>query len=234
MKILVTGADGQLAKCLKDEEEILRSQDRFVDEVFYENRNGLDITDGEKVDKYIEDNEIDIVINCAAYTNVDKAEKDYDNALNVNAYGPAYLASAVKKRNGFLVHISTDYVYDGYGAQQPFSEDLVETNPCNVYGRTKAMGERMIQTCGCPYMIIRTSWLYSEYGKNFPKTIIGKLDGNEEQLKVVCDQIGTPTYARDLAKLISKTLNQYSISQMRVRARGIHLPVLLNIGIRNS
>lgn len=202
MKILVTGANGQLAKCLKDEEQILRLQSKFLDEVIYEDKNGLDITNGEKVTKYIESNNIDIVINCAAYTNVDKAETDYDTAVNVNAYGPAYIANALKNRGGFMVHISTDYVYDGLGAQHAYSEDIIQPNPCNVYGRTKAMGERMIATTECPHIILRTSWLYSEYGNNFPKTIIKKLDSGEELLKVVCDQMGTPTYAMDLAKFI--------------------------------
>jgi dTDP-4-dehydrorhamnose reductase len=141
------------------------------------------------------------VINCAAYTNVDKAETDYDTAVNVNAYGPAYIANALKNRGGFMVHISTDYVYDGLGAQHAYSEDIIQPNPCNVYGRTKAMGERMIATTECPHMILRTSWLYSEYGNNFMLTMMDKFRTNES-VNVVINQIGTPTYAGDLANFI--------------------------------
>lgn len=193
--ILVTGSNGQLGNELRLVVEEKDSTNKY----FYTDVPELDITDKAAVSAFFEANNIDIVVNCAAYTNVDKAEEDKENANLINHIGPKNLAEACKERNGFLIHISTDYVFDGT-KNTPYVE-TDETNPLGVYGETKLRGEQAIINSGCEYLIIRTSWLYSAFGKNFLKTM-QKLTAEKESIKVVFDQVGTPTYAGDLANVI--------------------------------
>ena len=193
--ILITGANGQLGNCLRDLAK--EQQDKY--HFFYTDVEELDITDAAAIDKYIVENQINIIINAAAYTAVDKAEDDEANAYRINCTAVANLANAAKKHGLFLIHVSTDYVFPG-DACTPYVE-TDPTGPLSVYGSTKLAGERAIQESGCRAVIIRTSWLYSEYGNNFVKTML-RLGAERESLRVVCDQIGGPTYAGDLAKAI--------------------------------
>ena len=194
MNILVTGAAGQLGRSLRAIAPSGPNRYIFTDVC------ELDITDREAVDAAIHREAIDIVVNCAAYTNVDKAESDFDTAELLNAIAVKHLADAVKSRGGWLIHISTDYVFGGSAGNTPRTE-TEPVNPTGVYGLTKLHGEEKIKESGCKAIIIRTSWLYSEYGKNFVKTML-ELTGSRPELKVVFDQVGTPTYAHDLASLI--------------------------------
>ena len=193
--ILITGANGQLGNCLRDLASEYQEKYRF----FYTDVEELDITEEEAIDKYIVENQISIIINAAAYTAVDKAEDDEANAYRINCEAVANLANAAKKHGLFLIHVSTDYVFPG-DACTPYVE-TDPTGPLSVYGSTKLAGEQAIQESGCRAVIIRTSWLYSEYGNNFVKTML-RLGAERESLRVVCDQIGGPTYAGDLAKAI--------------------------------
>ncbi len=193
--ILITGADGQLGHCLRDLAKEYQDKYRF----FYTDVAELDITDAAAIDKYIIDNQINVIINAAAYTAVDRAEDDEGNAYRINCTAVGNLAKAAKKHGLMLVHISTDYVFSG-----ELATPYVETDtpaPKSVYGSTKLAGERAIVESGCRAVIIRTSWLYSEYGNNFVKTML-RLGAERESLRVVCDQIGGPTYAGDLARVI--------------------------------
>jgi dTDP-4-dehydrorhamnose reductase len=193
-KILVTGSKGQLGSELRD---ILINDKSHT--IFLTDQEDLDITNRSAVNGFIEENGVEIIINCAAYTAVDNAE---DNALlceKVNRDAPAILASAAKKADALLIHISTDYVFNGLGPL-PYREDM-RPDPCGVYGRTKAEGEFEVTQSGARHIIIRTSWLYSTYGNNFVKTIL-RLAKERDSLNVVFDQIGTPTYAANLAKTI--------------------------------
>lgn len=156
---------------------------------------------------FVREHNIDIIINCAAYTNVEQAEHHEISAYQLNAAAPKYLADEMKERNGWLVHISTDYVFGTEPYNTPCDEERKGT-PVGVYGETKKHGEELIKDSGCRYVIIRTSWLYSEYGKNFMKTIINKIHENADEIKVVNDQTGTPTYAKDLAGAIIKIVNR--------------------------
>ena len=192
---MITGANGQLGNCLRDLAK--EQQDKY--HFFYTDVEELDITDAAAIDKYIVENQINIIINAAAYTAVDKAEDDEANAYRINCTAVANLANAAKKHGLFLIHVSTDYVFPG-DACTPYVE-TDPTGPLSVYGSTKLAGERAIQESGCRAVIIRTSWLYSEYGNNFVKTML-RLGAERESLRVVCDQIGGPTYAGDLAKAI--------------------------------
>lgn len=194
MNILVTGANGQLGCCVRNATK--DSGDNYI----FTDVAELDITDAEAVRKTVSDNDIKIVINCAAYTNVDKAETDAEFAENLNAKAVENLAGAIKSNDGTLVHISTDYVFGGSGGNTPRSE-TEPVNPTGVYGLTKLHGEQAIETSGCKALIFRTAWLYSEYGKNFVKTMLN-LTSAKPELKVVFDQVGTPTYAQDLADAI--------------------------------
>jgi dTDP-4-dehydrorhamnose reductase len=206
MNILVTGANGQLGQCLRD----LVPEDR--DNWFWTDVSGvegrkcdyLDITDAESVKKYFVDNAISVCVNCAAYTNVDKAEEDQEMAKKLNADAPKILAEACKIHGTKLIHISTDYVFNGT-AFIPLTEDRA-TFPMSVYGKTKLEGEQNIINSGCKYLIFRTAWLYSEYGNNFVKTMM-KLILDKEEISVVDDQIGTPTYARTLAEFIYRIID---------------------------
>lgn len=194
MNILVTGANGQLGNCIRNAAEGSPNNYVFTDVA------ELDITDADAVEKAVKDNNIKVIINCAAYTNVEKAESDLAFAEKLNAGAVANLAKAIKRNNGTLIHISTDYVFGGSQGNTPRSE-IEPVHPTGVYGMTKLKGEQSIETSGCKALIFRTAWLYSEYGKNFVRTML-KLTATKPEIKVVFDQVGTPTYAQDLADAI--------------------------------
>lgn len=194
MNILVTGANGQLGNEMRIVSR--NSQDHYI----FTDVAELDITNAMAVEKMVNDNDIKAIINCAAYTNVDKAEDDYDFAELLNATAVKHLAQAIKKNDGILIHVSTDYVFGGTKNNTPCSEDE-PANPTGVYGITKLHGEQSIIETGCKHLIIRTAWLYSEFGKNFVKTMLN-LTATKPNLNVVFDQVGSPTYAYDLAQAI--------------------------------
>lgn len=199
MNILVTGANGQLG----NEVQIVSKQSAKDHYFFTDVCDGyekLDITDIEKVRAFVKAHEINCIINCAAWTNVDKAETAGDIVETLNAVAPENLAKVMKEAGGLLVHISTDYVFGGDPYNTPCSEDQKGT-PTGVYGLTKLHGEQKIEATGCDHIIIRTAWLYSEFGHNFVKTMLN-LTATKPMLKVVFDQTGTPTYAGDLANVI--------------------------------
>ena len=218
MKVLVTGANGQLG----NEMRILatESQDIFiftdVNNVEGVETRYLDITDIDSVRQFVKDNEINAIVNCAAWTNVDAAENPemYDLVDKLNAVAPENLAKAMKEVDGLLVHISTDYVFGAEPYNTPCKEDQNGT-PTGIYGLTKLQGEKKIIATGCNHVIIRTAWLYSEFGKNFCKTMMN-LTATKTELKVVFDQVGTPTYALDLAKAITVVLEKFDGSQSGV------------------
>lgn len=194
MNILVTGANGQLGNEMRIVSR--NSQDHYI----FTDVAELDITNAMAVEKIVNDHDIKAIINCAAYTNVDKAEDDYDFAELLNATAVKHLAQAIKKNDGILIHVSTDYVFGGTKNNTPCSEDE-PANPTGVYGITKLHGEQSIIETGCKHLIIRTAWLYSEFGKNFVKTMLN-LTATKPNLNVVFDQVGSPTYAYDLAQTI--------------------------------
>lgn len=198
MNILVTGANGQLG----NEIQIAArdSKDRYIFTDIADGYRQLDITQLDDVRRCVEENHIRCIVNCAAWTNVDAAETAGEIVTALNATAPENLAVAMKEVGGLLVHISTDYVFGGDPYNVPCSETQQGT-PTGVYGRTKLLGEQKIQATGVDHIIIRTAWLYSEFGKNFVKTMLGLL-ATKPQLKVVFDQTGTPTHAGDLAKAI--------------------------------
>ena len=199
MNILVTGANGQLG----NEVQIVSKQSAKDHYFFTDVCDGyekLDITDIEKVRAFVKAHEINCIINCAAWTNVDKAETAGDIVETLNAVAAENLAKVMKEAGGLLVHISTDYVFGGDPYNTPCREDQKGT-PTGVYGLTKLHGEQKIEATGCDHVIIRTAWLYSEFGHNFVKTMLN-LTATKPMLKVVFDQTGTPTYAGDLANVI--------------------------------
>lgn len=199
MNILVTGANGQLG----NEVQIVSKQSAKDHYFFTDVCDGyekLDITDIEKVRAFVKAHEINCIINCAAWTNVDKAETAGDIVETLNAVAPENLAKVMKEAGGLLVHISTDYVFGGDPYNTPCREYQKGT-PTGVYGLTKLHGEQKIEATGCDHVIIRTAWLYSEFGHNFVKTMLN-LTATKPMLKVVFDQTGTPTYAGDLANVI--------------------------------
>lgn len=199
MNILVTGANGQLG----NEVQIVSKQsakDHYFFTDVCDDYEKLDITDIEKVRAFVKAHEINCIINCAAWTNVDKAETAGDIVETLNAVAPENLAKVMKEAGGLLVHISTDYVFGGDPYNTPCREDQKGT-PTGVYGLTKLHGEQKIEATGCDHVIIRTAWLYSEFGHNFVKTMLN-LTATKPKLKVVFDQTGTPTYAGDLANVI--------------------------------
>lgn len=198
MNILVTGANGQLG----NEIQLIakNSNDNYIFTDVCDGYNKLDITNIEDIRKSVAENSIECIINCAAWTNVDAAENAGEIVETLNATAPKNLAIAMKEVGGLLVHVSTDYVFGGDPYNVPCKEDQKGT-PTGVYGLTKLHGEQNIQNSGAKYIIIRTSWLYSEYGKNFVKTMLN-LTATKPELKVVFDQCGTPTYAGDLASVI--------------------------------
>ena len=200
MRILITGCNGQLGNEMQLLEKENPQHNYFNTDVAE-----LDITDEAAIVKFVEDNEIDGIVNCAAYTAVDKAEDNQELCRKLNTVAPGYLAAAVEKRGGWMIQISTDYVFDGTN-HTPYTEDE-PTCPNSVYGSTKLEGEQAAQK-GCKRtMIIRTAWLYSTFGNNFVKTMI-RLGKEKPELGVIFDQIGTPTYARDLAVAIFAAINQ--------------------------
>lgn len=204
MNILVTGANGQLGNEMRIVTKGSKDNYIFTDvvEVDGQKTTILDITDLEALCKMVRENDVKVIVNCAAWTNVDGAEapEKYDLVELLNAKAPENLAIAMKEVNGLLVHISTDYVFGGDPYNTPCKEDQKGT-PTGVYGLTKLHGEQNIQNTGVNYLIFRTAWLYSEFGKNFVKTMLN-LTATKPQLKVVFDQVGTPTYAFDLAQAI--------------------------------
>ena len=210
MNILVTGANGQLGNEMRIISKDTDDTYTFTDVVEAEGVETvlLDITDAEAVRSIVREKGIRCIVNCAAYTNVDKAETDEALCHTLNAEAPKILALAMKETNGLLVQISTDYVFGGDPYNTPCREDQKGT-PTGVYGKTKLEGERNVQEAGCDYVIIRTAWLYSEFGKNFVKTMLG-LTASKPQLNVVFDQAGTPTYAYDLARAIQTVLADYA------------------------
>ncbi|WP_300632724.1 dTDP-4-dehydrorhamnose reductase [uncultured Duncaniella sp.] len=194
MNILVTGANGQLGNCMSNASR--DSQDNYI----FTDVSELDITDAKAVAQMVKDNDVRVIVNCAAYTNVDKAESDGEFAEVLNAKAVRNLADAVKANDGTLIHISTDYVFGGSLGNTPRTEEE-PANPTGVYGVTKLHGEQQIAESGVKALIFRTAWLYSEYGKNFVKTMLN-LTSTKSELKVVFDQVGTPTYAQNLADTI--------------------------------
>ena len=198
MNILVTGANGQLGNEIQIVSK--KSTNHYIFTDVCEGYQNLDITNLEAVRKAVKENDVKCIINCAAWTNVDKAETAGDIVEILNAVAPENLAKAMKEVGGLLVHVSTDYVFGGDPYNTPCKEDMKGT-PTGVYGLTKLHGEEKIQAVGCDHIILRTAWLYSEFGSNFVKTMLN-LTVTKPQLKVVFDQTGTPTYAGDLADAI--------------------------------
>ncbi len=198
MKILVTGANGQLGNQMQLVSN--NSTDEYIFTDVCDGYTHLDITNIEAVCRAVKEHGIECIVNCAAWTNVDAAETAGEKAETLNATAPENLAKAMKEVGGLLVHISTDYVFGGDPYNTPCREDQTGT-PTGIYGLTKLHGEQSIIATGCNHLIIRTAWLYSEFGNNFCKTMLN-LTASKPQLKVVFDQCGTPTYAGDLAQAI--------------------------------
>lgn len=208
MNILVTGANGQLGNEMRIVSKGATDSYVFTDVTEQEgcNTTFLDITDIDAIRSIVKEKDIKCIINCAAYTNVDKAESDEALCRKLNATAPSLLAQAMKEVNGLLVHVSTDYVFGGDPYNTPCNEEQKGT-PTGVYGKTKLEGEQNIISSGTDYIIIRTAWLYSEFGKNFVKTMMN-LTATKPALNVVFDQCGTPTYAGDLANLIYTIISE--------------------------
>ena len=205
MNVLVTGGSGQLGRSLMDSAK--DSEHSFLYTFLRGDRQEgmirLDIRDANAVSEVLAANDIDVIVNCAGYTDVERAESEEDLAFEVNAEAVAVLAQAAMQAGAALIHVSTDYVFDG-ASSTPYGEDAPPA-PLSAYGRSKLAGELAVLAAGCSHIIIRTSWLYSPYGKNFVKTILEK-SAELPVLKVVCDQVGTPTYAGDLAEFIMTLL----------------------------
>jgi dTDP-4-dehydrorhamnose reductase len=200
MNILITGCNGQLG----NEMQLLEKEDA-ANNYFNTDVAELDITDVEAIEQFLAANNIDGIVNCAAYTAVDKAEANEEFCTLLNAEAPGYLAHAIEKRGGWMIQISTDYVFDGT-QHLPYQEDE-DTCPNSVYGRTKLVGEFNVLKLCQQSMVIRTAWLYSTFGNNFVKTMI-RLGNERPELGVIADQIGTPTYARDLARIIMTAISK--------------------------
>lgn len=226
MTILVTGANGQLGNEMRivtkgsedkyiftdvceEHPESINMLHKLAGEDVVTSTVKLDITNLEAIRQMVKENDVKVIVNCAAWTNVDGAEdpENYELVESLNAKAPENLAIAMKEVDGLLVHISTDYVFGGDPYNTPCKEDQKGT-PTGVYGLTKLHGEQAIQNVGCNHVIIRTAWLYSEFGKNFVKTMLN-LAATKPQLKVVFDQVGTPTYAYDHAQAIITILDDY-------------------------
>lgn len=197
MTILVTGGNGQLGSALRLASA--ESQHRYI----FTDIEDLDITSSEAVEICFENDNIDVVVNCAAYTAVDLAEENEDVANAINNKAVAILADACKRHDATLIHISTDYIFAG-DATTPYTEEAIPA-PLNAYGRTKLAGEKAVTESGCRYIILRTAWLYSEFGRNFVKTM-RNLTSSRPEIKVVADQYGSPTYAGDLAGAIAEII----------------------------
>ncbi len=208
-KILVTGSNGQLGSEIKE----LTNNDRN-NLYFFTDRDSLDITDQKTIKSFIATNRIDTIINCAAYTAVDKAEEDEANANAINHLAVKYLAEIAKEKNIKLIHISTDYVFDGTNYRPYVESD--PTNPKSVYGATKLAGEKAMQEANpANSIIIRTSWVYSSFGNNFVKTML-RLGKERDALGVIFDQVGTPTYAKDLAQTILDIVPQITNEKVEI------------------
>ena len=216
MNILVTGANGQLGNEMRIVSK--NSSDRYI----FTDVEELDITNYDAVISFVKANDIKVIVNCAAYTNVDKAEDNETTAELLNAQAVEYLAEACKDNDATLIHISTDYVFGGNEGNTPRKEDE-PVNPTGAYGRTKLHGEQAIAKVGCKHLIIRTSWLYSEFGNNFVKTM-RKLTAERDSLKVVFDQVGTPTYALDLAKTIMLFIEKLKTANCQLPTGNCQLP----------
>lgn len=199
MRILVTGARGQLGQ------SICRVSREAMDEYVFTDVEELDITNHAQVMDYVAANDIDVIVNCAAYTDVERAERDELRAHLLNAMAVGYLAEAAKVNDALLVHISTDYVFMG-GCCGLLTEESYP-QPINAYGRTKLAGEEAVKASGCHHIIVRTAWLYSEYGHNFVKTML-RLTAERDEVRVVSDQLGTPTYAGDLAEALVRIISE--------------------------
>lgn len=198
--VLVTGADGQLGSEIKFLSKNLNLPFKF----YYTDTDILDITSSVQVEEFVKNNHIQYIINCAGYTAVENAETDREKAYNVNVTGVENIAAAAKQFGVKVIHISTDYVFDGT-SEIAYTEEM-QTNPLSVYGETKLKGEEALKLMGSNWMIIRTSWLFSEYGNNFVKTMI-RLMNERDRLTIVEDETGSPTYAADLAEMIVHILN---------------------------
>ena len=199
LNILVTGADGQLGSELR--ELGAASAHRYL----YTDAAELDITDAAAVEAFAEAERIDVIVNCAAYTNVERAEEEEATARRINCDAVGNLAATAARRGATLIHISTDYVFDGRSCT-PYTEEMPAA-PLGAYGRTKRAGEEAVAASGCRYLIFRTAWLYSSYGSNFVKTML-RLTAERDELQVVFDQIGTPTYAADLARALFELIER--------------------------
>ena len=208
MRILITGKDGQLGQSLQKviSANIKIDNDYGSNEFIFVGRNELDLNSESNISHYFDSNDkFDVIINCAAYTAVDKAEEDQELANQINHLAVKQLAQIAKKQQAKLIHISTDYVFDGK-SDKPYTE-IDTTNPINIYGKTKLAGEKALQeVMPTNAIIIRTSWVYSEYGNNFVKTML-RLGQERDRINVVDDQIGSPTYATDLANAILEVIN---------------------------
>ena len=217
MRILVTGKNGQLGRSLHK----LVSEKKYDNEFIFVGREELDLSSESGINHYFDNNDkFDIIINCAAYTQVDKAEKEEELANQINHLAVKQLASIANKQQARLIHISTDYVFNGRQYQPYIETDDVE--PQGVYGKTKLSGEQVIQNnLKSNAIIIRTSWIYSEYGNNFVKTML-KLGNELESLNVIFDQVGTPTYAGDLAKVIIFIVRSNTFSQTDFKTQIYH------------
>lgn len=198
LNILITGANGQLGNEMR---RLECSDYRFI----FTDITELDITNPEAVSELIASEDVDIVVNCAAYTNVDKAEDEFETANLINHIAVKNLAVACKRDNATLLHVSTDYVFQGI--KNTPCKEVEPTHPLGVYGKTKLDGESAILDSGCNYMIFRTAWLYSSFGNNFVKTML-RLTAEREKLSVVFDQVGTPTYAADLAAALMHVIDR--------------------------
>ncbi len=207
--ILVTGSNGQLGSELK------KIGFSILDDAFFTDVAECDITNYAAVEDFVKKNDIDTIINCAAYTAVDQAEEDVELATKINVEAVANLAKVADKEGCLLIHISTDYVFDGTETT-PYTE-IIKPCPVGVYGKTKLAGEAAILKSDCYYMIIRTSWLYSTFGNNFVKTML-RLADERSELSVVADQLGTPTYAEDLARAIATIMDD----EERIEHQGIY------------
>ena len=201
INILVTGANGQLGRCMRDAAAGSRNRFIFTDvsQIPGLETVSLDITNKDTLDIVADSENVDVIVNCSGYTNVDKAEDETHLADLLNRQAAANLAACARRRKALLIHISTDYIFDG-NTPVPITESA-EPSPLGVYGATKLAGEQAVVTSACNYIIIRTAWLYSRYGRNFVKTMLS-LTGSHPTIKVVCDQVGSPTYGPDLANFI--------------------------------
>ena len=215
MNILVTGANGQLGN------EMRRISAGSRDHYIFTDVAELDITDASAVSDMVKGNDVEVIVNCAAYTNVDKAEDDEATADLLNNVAVRNLAESAAAADALLIHVSTDYVFSGNGCI-PYTEDS-PVEPLGAYGRTKLAGEKSLAASGCRYMIFRTAWLYSPFGKNFVKTM-RKLTAEKDTLNVVFDQVGTPTYAGDLAALICKVISERMTDRQGIYAPGMTSP----------